>query len=236
MNVSRKLLKLSVVAAVVVLKFTAYEIIIVPYETPPSYHVTAFDNNTSVILSGNLSSYSSSDPPNFNISAKANIVENGFPKSTLQISWAGPLDYDVASKQVTIQGEIVINGSVESNLRPSSVTLFLGLSGSKGAGAVSSMFSGPFTKVVYPPSENMSFGGIGIDGYGFYNVTISLVNEPKWSPSNGYSQSRYNFTYNTYYSVFIGSYWGTHIFTVGASLAGVSETPYVSATVVTENT
>ena len=56
MNVSRKLLKLSVVAAVVVLIFAAYEFIIVPYETPPLYHVTAFDNNTSAILSGNFSS------------------------------------------------------------------------------------------------------------------------------------------------------------------------------------
>lgn len=58
---SRKLLKLSVVAAVVVLIFAAYELIIVPYETYPLYYVTAFDNNTSVILSGNFSSYSSSD-------------------------------------------------------------------------------------------------------------------------------------------------------------------------------
>ena len=238
---NRKLLIPAVVAVVAILLFSSYELVILPYENrgPPTYAVTVLDNNSSTAISGNFTSPSSVNPFLFNVSANATIVENGYPNSTLTISLeVGQLYYNSADKSAMIDANLVIRGSIESNLHPSSFTVGASVLGPPNANNLQ-MFFGAVSEPRNPPLQNTTDNNqLGWFGYGVSgNLTMSpLLNEPQWSASSGYSQSMYNFTYTTFYNVWMFSYWGTHVFSLWATLTGLSETPFASVTLVTENT
>ncbi|MCL5800599.1 MAG: hypothetical protein M1341_04715 [Candidatus Thermoplasmatota archaeon] len=238
---NRKLLIPAVIAVTAIVLFSSYELVILPYENrgPPTYPVTVYDNNSSTTVSGNFTSNSSANPFLFNFSANATIAENEYPNSTLTISFEqGGLFYFPAEKAVLIMANLVITGSLESNLHPSSFTIGISVSGSRGAYYLATIF-GAVSGPRYPPLQNTTdYNQTDVTGYGVSgNITMSpLLNEPQWSPSSGYSQSRYNFTYNTWYRVTMFSYWGTHVFSLWTTLTGLTETPFASVTLVTENT
>ena len=241
MPLNRKLLIPAVIAVTAIVLFSSYELVILPYENrgPPTYAVTVYDNNSSTTVSGNFTSTNSSDAFFFNISANATIMEKKYPNSALTVGLEqGQLFYDYPDKMVFIFAILVIQGSIESNLHPSSFTVGASVLGSSNASNLQ-VFFGAAEVPKYPPLQNTTDNNqVGWFGYGATrNLTLSpLLNEPQWSPSSGYSQSRYNFTYFTSYNVWITSYWGTHVFSLWTTLTGLSETPFASVTLVTENT
>ena len=245
MIVNRKLLIPAVVAVVAIVLFSSYELVILPYENrgPPAYAVTAYDNNSSTAISGNFTSPSGVNTLWFSVSANATIVENGYPNSTLTISLESGELYalsnpDGSYDMTEIFAYLVIKGSLESNLHPSSFTVGASVLGPPNANNLQ-MFFGAVSGPRNPPLQNTTDNNqLGWFGYGVSrNFTMSpLLNEPQWSASSGYSQSRYNFTYTTIYNVWMSSYWGTHVFSLWATLTGLSETPFASVTLVTENT
>ncbi len=245
---NRKLLIPAVVAVVAILLFSSYELVILPYENrgPPTYAVTVLDNNSSTAISGNFTSPSSVNALWFSVSANATIVENGYPNSTLTISLESGELYALSIPNGTydmydmteIFAYLVIKGSLESNLHPSSFTVGASVLGPPNASKLE-MYFGAVSGPRYPPLQNTTDNNqLGWFGYGVSrNFTMSpLLNEPQWSASSGYSQSRYNFTYTTWYTVDMFSYWGTHVFSLWTTLTGLSETPFASVTLVTENT
>lgn len=176
---NRKLLVLAVIDVAAIVLIGSYEFVILPYKNrgPPTYPVTVYDDNSSVTVSGNFTS-------NY-FSANATIVENGYPNSTLTISLQrGLLFFLPADNAVVIMANLVITGSIESNLHPSSFTIGASVLGTPGAYVTNTIF-GAVSGPRYPPLQNTTdndqFGlwGYGVSGnYTFSPFSMSRSGHP----------------------------------------------------------
>ena len=187
-----------------------------------------------VNVTGNFVNYGSFNPLFFNnTTSTAVIEEDGLGDSSLSTHlYGGIMYYLSADKRVTIFINISISGSEESNLHPS--VLILGLSSNGSANEYK----------VMTQTWGASYGGnntslpysVATEGYMSASTNIKLINEPQWSPSSGYKQSRYNFSFNLLYQIDMWSFTGTHTFGIWAELGGLSETPVASVNITTTDT
>ncbi len=234
---SRKAL-FAVIAVVIVLGlYTSFEYVILPSESgsPPIPSVTVKNASSEVNVTGNFASYTNTSQPLFfnNTTSTAVIREQGHRDSTLGVSiFRGFLFYDPGDNAVIINVNISVSGFLESNLHPSALILGLSSNGSASMYNVSSqIFEG------YNRGNNVSLSyGAATVGYTSVFFGVKLTNEPQWSATNGYKQSRYNFSFSTFYSIHIWSFTGTHTFGIWAELGGLSETPVASLSIVTTDT
>ncbi len=227
----------AVVAVVIVLGlYSSLEYVVLPLESksPPIPSVTVKNAFSEVNVTGNFVNYSSDNNLFFNnTTSTAVIYEQGHRDSTLSVSISkGFLFYDPPDKMTVIMVNISIFGSLESNLHPSALIFGLSSNGSAKKYNITTQILGGFNR-----GNNTSMPYIlSLEGYMSATYDIKLTNEPLWSASSGYEQSRYNFSFSTVYQIAIWSFTGIHTFGIWTELGGLSKTPIASVSIITTDT